>query len=181
MKIFMGCVEALEPSERDAIRAAIGAEDLRLVEAATPVAWLPVEINLRATEAVGRVLGPQGSDLFFRRLGDQDFESSLLKSIVTGAIGIFGLEPSRLMRWVPRGWAQLFRDSTQITLSIAGAGKARLTFAGLPPMLAKSRVWRDSVASSMSAFYKATKREGTVEVESSEPATSTMVLLFRWR
>lgn len=181
MKLLMGCVDALDPQARDAVRAAVPAEDLALVESAAAVSWLPVDVNLRATEAVAHALSPQAFDAFFRRLGDRDFDSTLLKSVVTGAIGVFGLEPSRLMSWVPRGWSQIFRDQTEISITVAGAGEARMSFVDLPAQLAASRAWRDSVAASMTAFFRATKREGTTDVESFDARARAMVLLFRWR
>jgi hypothetical protein len=180
MKLLLRVIDALDEPARGRIRAALPEDDLRLIEETTSVAWLPVEIDLRATEVIWRALDPLARVAFFRRLGDHDFESSLLKSIVTSAIRIFGVEPGRLLHWMPRGWAQLFRDSTRITINTDVAKEARVTFDDLPPQLAESPAWRDSVAASMTAFYGATRREGTVRVESADPLARSMVLLFRW-
>ena len=118
MKLLFACVD--EDAAREDLRAALSADDMRLVDEAPPVAWLPVGVNVRATETVWRVLGRGKRVEFFARLGGHDFDSTLLKSVVATAIRLFGVEPLRLLEWVPRGWTQLFRDETQIAVKAVG-------------------------------------------------------------
>ena len=179
MKNFLECVDALEPAARAKVRAALAPDDVRMVHDASPLAWLPVELNLRATEATWRALGPGAREAFFAALGDQDFDSTLLKSTVTTAIRLCGVDPSRLMRWVPRGWSQVFRDDARIAVVDVSANELRIVFDDLPAALARSRAWTESCAASMTAFYRATRRQGTVSVEA-EPDARRMVLVFRW-
>jgi hypothetical protein len=180
MKLMWEGVDALDAPMRDATRAAVPERDLRMIEEAAPVAWLPIGVNLRATEAIWSTLGPGAREDFFRRLGGADFESSLLKATVTSAIRLFGLDPGKLLRWTPRGWSQVFRDQSRLTAIEGTDGAARLAFENLPTVLAESRPWLESVAASLVALYDVTRRSGTVVVEDAQPRTRTMVLLFRW-
>jgi hypothetical protein len=178
MKLFLECVDE-DPARAD-LRAALSAEDVRLVEESAPVAWLPVAVNVRATETVWRVLGKGAREAFFQRLGGHDFDSTLLKSIVATAIRLFGVEPLRLLEWVPRGWPQIFRDESKIVVKAEGPRRALVTFESLPPELAQSRAWVESVAASMSAFFKPTRKQGTVQVAEASAKDRRMVLAFEW-
>ena len=52
MKLFVERVRDLDADRRDAVLARIGPVDLDAIENASPLDWFPVEINVRATEAV---------------------------------------------------------------------------------------------------------------------------------
>ena len=178
IKLLLACVD--EDPAREELRAALSPEDTRLIDEFAPVAWLPVVVNVRATEAVWRVLGKGKREEFFNRLGGHDFDSTLLKSVVATAIRLFGVEPLRLLEWVPRGWTQLFRDETQIAVKAIGPKHALLSFESLPSELAESRPWVDSVAASMTAFFKATRTQGVVLVDEASGKDRRMVLSFKW-
>jgi hypothetical protein len=180
MKLMWDGVDALEDARRDAIRGAVPEADLRAVEESAPVAWLSVALNVRATEAIWRTLGAGAREAFFRRLGLADFESSLLKATVASAIRLFGLDPGKLLRWTPRGWPQVFRDRTHLTVIEGSDGVARLAFENLPAPAAASEAWMESVPASLAALFDVTRRNGTAQLEDARPRERTMVLLFRW-
>lgn len=180
MKLFVERVRDLDADRRDAVLARIGPVDLDAIENASPLDWFPVEINVRATEAVWKALGPGAREGFFLRLGMEDFESPLLKGVVATALRLFGVEPGSLLKFAPRGWSQVFRDDATVTAASPGKGVATLTYAGLPAPLAESRIWIDSVAASMGAMFAVTKKRGTVTAEQIDVASGSMTLVFRW-
>ena len=52
MKLFVDRIRELDAGARDEILARVGPDDLRVIAEAAPLAWLPVGINVRATEIV---------------------------------------------------------------------------------------------------------------------------------
>lgn len=180
MKLFVDRIRELDTGARDEILARIGPDDLRVIAEAAPLAWLPVGINVRATEIVWTALGAGAREAFFLRLGMEDFESPLLKGVVATALRIFGVEPGSLLKFAPRGWSQVFRDDTTVTAASVSKGVATLTYSGLPRELAESRMWIHSVAASMSAMFAVTNTKGTVSAQKVDVASGSMTLVFRW-
>ncbi len=180
MKLFLACVDAQEPTARAAITGAMRASDLELVRESGPTGWLPAEVNASATEVVWSALGPRAREAFFLRLGVADCDSSMLQSTVNGAVRLFGVEPARVLRWMPRAWTQIYRDSTQITVADAGVSSVRITFDALPPCLVRAAGWPGSVACSLGALFNVIGRVGAVAVEGVEPKARRMTLRARW-
>ena len=180
MKNMWAAVNALDAEKRAQVRANVPAMDARMIEESSPVAWLPGGINVRATEAIWSALAPGAREAFFRRLGGADFESSLLRTTVRSAIRLFGLDPGKLLRWTPRGWAQVFRDRSQLRVIDADPRTTRILFENLPPELAESDAWMRSVPASLEAFFDLTQHRGTAALEKAEPRLRKMTLVFRW-
>lgn len=180
MKLFVNRISELEAGVREVIFDRIGAADLRAIEEAGPLAWLPVGINVRATEVVWGALAPSAREPFFLRLGMEDFDSPLLKAIVGTAQRLFGVDPGALLKFAARGWSQVFRDDVVLTAATLGKGIATLSYTGLPKELVESRIWISSVAASMSAIFAVTNVRGTVTARDVNVASGTMTLEYRW-
>jgi len=181
MKLFLHCVDELQPPMRDAVRDAFAKDDVESVEQSTATDWLPIELNVRMTESLWKVLGPGPRERFFVRLGTADFESSLLNSLVAGAIGVFGVDPKKLLGWAPRGWSQIFRDSGELEVVDAGDHEIRLVWRNLAQPLARSTVWMESVRCSMRALLDVLDVKGTVDLEVADASARHMALLFAWK
>jgi hypothetical protein len=180
MRLMWAEVGALDARHRAAIRAAVPAADLRLVEESAPVAWVPVAVNVRATEAIWSELRAGAREAFFRRLGGADFDSSLLKATVASAIRLFGLHPGKLLRWTPRGWAQVFRDHSRLRSIDVDEVTTRLVFENLPAALVASDAWMHSVAAALEAIYDVTRRPGTSKLVAADTELRRMELRFSW-
>jgi len=181
MKLFLQCVEAQEPATRDVLLAALPRDDLALVREASTIAWLPAAVNGRATEVVWSALGPKNRELFFLRLGIALLDSSLLNTLVASAVRLFGVEPGRILRWTPKAWTQVYRDSTRITVFDIEPQSLRIRYESLPRVLVRSTGWMESVALSTSALFNVTGRTGAGTVESSDVGERSMVHCFRWQ
>jgi hypothetical protein len=181
MKIFLECVEAQEPSARDVLLSALPAADLALVREAGPLAWLPAEVNARATEIVWSGLGPRAREAFFLRLGAALFESTLLNALLAGAVRLFGVAPGKILRWTPRAWPQIYRDGTRVTVTDVDAHALRIRFDSIPRCLATCPGWMESAACCVTAMFDVVGRTGAAAVEERDPANGRMVLRVRWQ
>ncbi len=180
MKNFLRCVEAQEPSKRDVILGGIPTEDMALIRESSTLAWLPMTINARATEVAWNALGRGGREMFFLRLGVADFDSTLLNTLLSSAVRLFGVDPGRILRWTPRAWTQIYRDATRIEVEVTSDASLRMRFEGLPRCLARAEGWMDSVPATMVALFNVTGRRGAASVEERDVAARSMVLGFRW-
>ena len=181
MKVFLDCVEAEEPSVRDALLGALPAQDIALIRETGPLGWLPAEVNARATEIVWAGLGPRAREAFFLRFGVATFGSTLLKPLVTGAMRLFGVAPGKILRWTPRAWAQIFRDGTRVSLTDVDAHALRIRFDSLPRCLATAPGWMESTACCVTALFDVIGRTGAAAVEERDPGKGVMVLRVRWQ
>jgi hypothetical protein len=181
MKLFLQCVEAQEPAARDVLLAALPRADLGLVRESAPIAWLPVAVNARATEVVWSALDPKAREAFFLRLGAMLLDSSLLNVLVSTAVRLFGVEPGRILRWTPRAWTQVYRDTTRITVFDIHEYSLRIRFEGLPRVCVRASGWMESVALSTSALFSVTGRTGACALEDANVGGRSMVQRCRWQ
>jgi hypothetical protein len=178
MKTMMRKLAMLDTSRRAPIEAQIPQADRELIRDSSPLWWLPLHINVRATEAIWTGLDAETRETFFRDLMLADFQSSLLKPLATSAVKIFGMNPASFVKWTPRGWPLLFRACGQIVVLDSEPGRARLAFEGFPEEL--SFVWFQSCRASLSAYLDLANVRGDVTLEDAGPGARRRVLRFRW-
>ncbi len=152
------------------------------VVAASGLAWLPIEENLVVTRVIYDGLGQAEADRFFRDHTLASFDGPILKTMVTTAVRIFGLDPASWARWVPQAWHLLFRGcgDWQVGEVKAGAQVVTLRVAGLPPPCAEDPVWIRSVARSLEALLELARVRGVVETEPRPRGAREVVFTLRW-
>jgi hypothetical protein len=181
MQTFLVQADAT-PGLGPALREHLGADEVRGIEAAPGVSWLPIGVNLRVTHAVMGLLGDDATRAYFRGLMLLDFEKPFLAPVVSLATGLFGMDVGGFVKLIPRGFGQVFADVAELTPGAGGAGQARLDFTGVAPeLLGDAGRWARSVAYSFDALFVVAKREGTVEVDAFDSAARRIGYAFRWR
>jgi hypothetical protein len=134
--------------------------------------WLDVSHDVAVTEAMATVVGIPGVRAFNRDALKSALRSPLLKSIWDGAVTLFGLKPSGLLRWAPQFWDQLYRECGTLRYD---AQRKCLVAQDLPELLVASQPWCEGLAGAVDAVLELCKLEGQVRVETQGPRG---VLLF---
>ena len=160
-----GTLAGLDPASALRVRARLAPESLAVLERSSRLAWLPIEIDVELTHAIYVELGAGPAHELFRRNLAAALDSPILRSLAQGALRLFGASPERVFAWAPKAYTQIYRDSGTMRFQSEGAGVARLELSELPPAIATSRNYLDSVAGSIAAGFDLMGVKGEVEIE----------------
>lgn len=143
-------------------------------------AWLPVAIDMDVTEVISAALGPELSAEFWRRILVETLESPLLKPLLDGVVGMFGLAPESLLRWSPRAWNAVYRNCGSLNVLERGIRSARVGFDDITPTLLRSDTFIEALRASFEAVFTLCRVYGEVKVEAFDPAARSAVYAFSW-
>jgi hypothetical protein len=146
----------------DAARAAL--------DGAGPVSFVPVELDVRVTEALFAEAGEARAREILRENLLLTFDAPILSSFVGGALRLLGRDPSRLFGWSAKVWGQLYRDCGSIRFVRTGEGGGRLELADLPACVAASRPYLSGMEAALDAGFALMDVEGNVRLAEMDPA-----------
>ncbi len=179
MKQFAARVKLLGDAG-ETVRAA-DPELFEEIEAAGPLSWLPVELNVRMIEALVAGLGPLRAHEF---QGDQitsQFSTPLWRGFVEGGIRTLGLDPAALSRWIPNAIGLIFKDCGQWSVEILSETSAALHVRWLPPELGANRRWLDSIGGGIHALFILCRTSGETRVTDVDPDRGSARIELRWK
>jgi hypothetical protein len=94
MKTLVRAVDLSAADVAARFRALAGAQALSAVREATPLAWLPLAMNVDFSEIATEVLGPERAPEFFREMVLREFKTSLFKTFITGVTRAMNVTPA---------------------------------------------------------------------------------------
>lgn len=162
-----------------AVRAALPPRLLADVERASGFDWLPVDHDVAIVRASADVLPPEGFDRLWRAVVLDGIEGPLLGLLMRTAVRVFGHDPAGFARWVPKGWAMIFRDVGVWTSCAVAADAALLRLDALPPPC-RDPVFPGSVAASLGAIPLLAGRPGGARVLEAAEAGGGVLFEVRW-
>ncbi len=157
------CREMTGP-RADEFDAAIGPAALEQIESTHRTAWVPLELDFAVCHALEKVLGEGANVERSRRAVRQSMSSSMLKPIVDGALRLFGLSPSKVLRVSVTGWKSIYRDVGAPRFEHAGPTAARIVFDDLPHEVLASRMYLHAIGGGLSAIFDLCDVEGEVQL-----------------
>ena len=166
LKQLLASVARLPADQAGRIRAALAPQDVREIEDASSLEWLPAERTVELARALHDVLGEAGFHKFNRTHYAGVFREPVYAAIIQGATALFGHDPTRWMRLLPDSWTLTFRDCGAWAVERATSGTVALRLGELPLCCVSGRSWPLSVASAVSATFEVAGTEGTVELVS---------------
>ena len=178
MQTFVGAIDQLPALDRGVLRERLAAT-LETIARASPVGWVPADLNLEATRVVSDHLGPERTRLFFRDLLLAGFKTPLLAAFVSGALRLAGSDPGAAFKWVPQGFGLVFRDCGVWSTHTRTPTSMVVEIKELPPPM-RDPIWLNSVASSLSAVFILTSKQGEMRLETAD-AGATANLRATWR
>lgn len=72
--------------------------------------WIPIEHDHHLPDALVAVLGNKATAALVAEAVLQHTEAPILKTMISGAIRLFGLNPASLVKVLPRAWSLVYRD-----------------------------------------------------------------------
>ena len=170
----------LDAKVGDRVRAGLKPDVLEAIETASPVAWLPVEVDVEITDCFFQVAGVERAGLAFRGALAEAIKRPLLRPLMDGALGIFGRNPAKILRWVPKAWSLIYRDCGEMRCTHADENSAALELRLLPHSIVHSRFYLRGTAASLSAFFDWLGIDGQVTLEGPCSTQRTAKFKLSW-
>jgi serine/threonine protein kinase len=142
-------IDSNRPDVAQAVRAAIPADSLAVIEGTPRTGWIAAEHDRFLPGAVVSVMGAEGAFAHFRSFLPSQLEGPILGRLVTGIARLVGRDPSRLLKMVPRGWAAMFRDMGEVAVTDRSETHAVIEMSDVPAGVAD---W-EPYALSWGAFF----------------------------
>jgi hypothetical protein len=158
-------------------QAALDREVLQAITDGVGVEWLPVLANVQLCDAAKALLGASEAHQFWRAVASGLAASPLLKTLVDGAVALFGLDPGSYARWLPRAWELVYRDAGRMTVRKLEEQRVCVRIDGLP--YADHVAWRAALASGFSVLFDLAMARGEVEARY-DPGTAAVEFILTW-
>lgn len=176
---LLAAVRRLPPSDGHKILDAIGEGDVEEAKAKLPVAWLPMSLHMRISDAVRDVVGPEQNVAVWRETMRYSFDRPLLKSFVALTTGIFGVTPRGLFNRAEKLNELITRGCGEMSFSDMGEREGVLTLTGFPAHRYRFICYVEGLAGCLEATINMGRALGTVEVAEVTPGGTARYNL-RW-
>jgi hypothetical protein len=152
---------------------------LAVIQDATRVDWLPVELNVELAEAV---FGEAGESVT-RAWARASFQLSLnafFKPLLETVLRLFDPTPHRIYAFVPRAWPAVYRNAGVASVIEQAPHESRVTLQDLPPTLMNDAFLR-AVAGTFECALELAKVDGRVTVLPWTPGARTATWAASWQ
>ena len=158
-------VEALPAPRCAAILERAGQKTVSSIREARLPSWVPVELDVKLSCAICEVLGAEGCRLFFLETMTKVIESPLMRTFVNGAVGLFGLNPDKLVPWIAKSWPLIYREVGVVSSRIVGLHSSDLVWSQLPASIARFPDYLVGVEGSLQSVFILTGVTGKVSLD----------------
>ena len=138
------------PDAADAVRARVP-QTIEAIEGAARTEWLDAVHDLTLTDAIYAETGRAGIRKLNRRAMASAIEGPLLGALWQGATKVFGLRLSKLVRWGPQTWGQLYRELGRIS---AGPQGQTLLLDDVPEPFWNSTAWLEGLCGALDGLHE---------------------------
>jgi len=135
LKSTVAAVGTLAPAAVQQIRL-VAKPTIATIEAAAPVEWVSMALDVELTHAVAEVMGRDGVVTVNRTGLRLAMRTPLLRPIVEGARRLFGFTPAALLHVCPRAYAAVTRNAGQMSVKKLDLRDYLVTFEDLPELFA---------------------------------------------
>ncbi len=176
---LLAAVRRLPPPDGNRILEAIGPRDIDEAKEPLPVAWVPMALHMRISDAIRDVVGPERNVEVWREAMRHSFDRPILKSFVALTIGIFGVTPRGLIHRADKLNELITRGCGDFSITDEGEREAILTLTGFPADRFRFVCYVEGLAGCIEATLDVSRAVGTVHVEEVHPE-GTARYRIRW-
>jgi hypothetical protein len=153
-------LEQRDPAAYAKLRALVPAASWSAVVDAKQTAWVPVEHELEFVDRWVPVLGEQGTVDVVSEAVLGTLRSPLFSSIARGAVRLLGMNPSSLIKMVPRAWGNVYRDHLTAVIEELDEQHAVLRFEDIAPKVHATLGYRTVWKGVLFAAFSFCEHEG---------------------
>jgi len=126
-------LDVFEPGARSRVLACVEPASREVLLNTSRSSWVGIEHDRHAVDAIVSLFGVERSIQYWRRTTSRLAERPLLKTFVSGMIGLLGNDPGRVIGLLPRGWPLVYRELCEPRLQRTAAGRASVHFMRVAP------------------------------------------------
>lgn len=126
-------LERLGPKDERAVRATVP-DVVREIEESVSIAWLPLELDVRMTEAVEQVCGGVRLRRWCAEAMVDSMSGPLLRPMLS-AVQRMGITPHTALRRTPYGWKLIYRNCGALDYNQLDARSASIVLRAAPPQM----------------------------------------------
>lgn len=143
--------------------------------------WLPGAVNLDTIDALTVRLGRPEGERFFQLLWPRVWADAPFLSNFTQGILRMHRDPGSYLKYIQRGFPQVFRNFGDWKLGERGTGVARATLVGAPVgCFHHDAAWMHYTAASLVTLYDQGGHAGEVRLVDLDPVRRAAQFEFRW-
>jgi len=180
LKSNLEAVALLSEEQKGQVIRGISSEVLESIENEGRTGWLPVAYDLEMTEAVWRVVGDSGVHEWGRESTVKAMQTSLIGSLLHGAVKLFKMDPETALKIAPMAWKSSFRNFGKITYQMIRDNQVELRLVDMPLDQVNSRPYFLGFAGAFEAFIVLGGFRGSVVMESVSKADKQVVFKGTW-
>lgn len=121
------------PDVERRLREKLPPEVLERIEHAARTDWIPVELDGQYVDEVLAAMGPEGARAAYRRFTHESLvRSPTVRTLVEGVLHLFGISVGTLLRALPGGMRQSYRDVFDLEIE-RGSNEALVTLSDISP------------------------------------------------
>lgn len=172
--------ELLEPAVRQRILERAPADAIARIRDTGRLGWVPAETLHAVNLVIADELGMEGYRDFFRRQTLQQVEMPIFAAMFRGALRVFGVEPSGLLRLLGRSWDAVTQALGHIECMFEGPHAARIRLFGVPAGV-RIEPMAFSMEGSILALLELAGRSGVVTTDSTQLMSDGILeMLVTW-
>jgi hypothetical protein len=183
-RMILDAARSLPAEKQRRVFAAVPPEVVSLIESTPRLGWVPLDENLKLSDALHQVLGDPGFRNFFASVSDRMLAYPLLQSFFDGAIRLFGLTPQAMLKWSTYAWEQAFRDSGKLLYQplreAVDKGHVQMVLEGFPSEMLRTGTFPESLAGTFDLFLRRVSKKGQVNILSVELSKGRVLYDITW-
>jgi hypothetical protein len=156
----------------------VGEETLARVHRASRLDWIPAAVFDGINGITWDRLGDEGYEAFWVVQTKAALEMPLFGAIAKGALSMFGVGPTTLLRFVGKGWERTTRDYGRVEHRI-GDRRFELSLLDLPEV-GRLRTVALSMKASLTALMETAGEQGTSEMDLSAIDAGRVEFVATW-
>jgi len=157
----------------------VPATSREIIESTPRSSWIGVEHDHFTIDAMLQLFGRERAIQCWARALHSLVDKPLLRTFVSGMLGVFGRDPGRVVALFPKGWPLVYRNCCSLAMERAADGNPVLKFSNIAPLVRKHSNYLLSWHGACLGFAHIAKVNGQVEFIVAKDASSAEAR-FSW-
>jgi hypothetical protein len=173
-------IDAGDPLLGRAVRQRLKRDTLEAIEGASPIALIPVDLDVELTECFFAVAGSERARRALRESFRQSCGRPLLGPVLDGIRGILGRALVGAIAWTPKVWGLIYRDCGEMFVASRERGRLRLELRDLPLVVASSADYLSGAAATFAGLFDVAGVAGEVQLIGPDRSSRSAAFDLRW-
>jgi hypothetical protein len=176
---MLAFVDKFERGARARVSQRMPPDVLEALATSPRTSWFEIERDHHLVDAICAEFGPARAVACWKASIPDLIDKPLLHGFVSGMLGLFGRDPSRVVSLLPKGWGLVFRDLCTLTLGTPDRTGINLAFHDVHPTLARYPNYFHSFDGICQGVLSVATPRGVVSFEVSNDRSSALAR-FSW-